>query len=138
MFAPFLSAVAPAGLKRQLSDRKLSKKINKPQKILITMNKVTRRCFMAQKKTKQKEHHSSEAAKVVGGVMCCKTVILWLSRHGNSVSWVSHVSVLHVIPVAAHWRAQGKAGRRRRGGPPHACHHFNSPMRIKQAAVVSF
>ena len=32
------------------------------------------------------EQHISEAAKVVGGVMCCKTVILWLRCHGNSVS----------------------------------------------------
>lgn len=34
--------------------------------------------------------------------VCCKTVILWLGCHGNSISWVSHVPVQHVIPVAAH------------------------------------
>lgn len=49
---------------------------------------------------------------MVGGVICCKTVILWLGCHGNSVSWVSHVPVQSVIPVAACWcKRSGGRGR---------------------------
>lgn len=80
----------------------------------------------------KEEQHISEAAKVVGGVICCKTVILWLGCHGNSVSWVSHVPVQRVIPVAPRWRVRGE------GLLFHAYHHFKSPMRIKQTAVVFY
>lgn len=31
---------------------------------------------------------------MVGGVVCCKIVILWLGCHGNSLDWVSHVPLL--------------------------------------------
>lgn len=73
----------------------------------------------------------------MGGVICCKTVILWLGCHGNSVSWVSHVPVQRVIPVAARWRVRHEGGE---GGLLlfHAYHHFKSPMRIKQTALVFY
>lgn len=58
------------------------------------------------------ERHICEAAEVVGGVMCCKTVILWLGCHGNSVS---------MFRTACHPRSCTLAGgRARRGRGVHA------------------
>lgn len=48
-----------------------------------------------------------KSSQGVGGVVCCKIVILWLGCHGNSMGWVSHVPLLCVISVAAGRCAQG-------------------------------
>lgn len=89
----------------------------------------------SQRPTEQRRATHSRSCRGGRVVLCAvKTVIPWLGCHGNSVSRVCHVPLQRVIREAGGWRGGGGGGG---GLLLHAYLHLNSPVRIKQTAVLS-